>query len=517
MNMEYETDIKYKDANGFRFINLLVYLTLTFHFLGNFIGLPYVKFTYLLFVALVYLLIFTQKPSKVFWSFIVFSLIEGQGRVLWGYAAWSRIIFDISLVILIIRSAILDKQLWTWDKLPSFLNIMFILHFIWFGIELFNPQAAGFFPSFATSKFYIFPILLFFYYLRNPFDINDTAVQRKLVLIVITLIAVTYVTIVQDIGKEDFLGGISSNYLNLFKKYSIFQDYAFRPWGTSFVAGGMGTFYYNMVGFVFLLHPKKLARHLPGQMILNFLKVTCLGLMSYSCFIGEVRSATIKFFCIIALIGFFRFLASKFKFKSIIILLLIFLSAYSLKNSFNYEMILGDRDFDAEIGRWSKLADEGVGSQRSGFDSVLNLVTDRVKSPLGFGLGMTTSFLPAYEAQRKANIGTTRSDYWNLDNLLVSLVLELGVGAVFYASALMFITFSLISILYHCLKRNFINTYLKVSIAVSTVVLIIIGNWGAVAIPYNPESFFFWFWVAFAYNEYHKVDSLSPEKKNSLS
>ena len=130
---------------------------------------------------------------------------------------------------------------------------------------------------------------------------------------------------------------------------------------------------------------------------------------------------------------------------------------------------------------------------------------------------MTTNFLPAYEVTRRSAIGTAPTDYWNLDNLLAALVLELGVGAIFYASAIFFIVFSLLSILYHCLKRNLIPAFLKISIPVSTVLFIVIGNWGAVAIPYNPESFFFWFWVAFAYNEYQKAESLDQANRKSLS
>jgi hypothetical protein len=130
---------------------------------------------------------------------------------------------------------------------------------------------------------------------------------------------------------------------------------------------------------------------------------------------------------------------------------------------------------------------------------------------------MTTNFLPAYGVKRKANLGTVPSDYWNLDNLLVSLILELGVGAIFYILALFFIIFSLFSILYHCLKRNLMTPFFKISIAASTVLLIFIGNWGAVAIPYNPESFFFWFWTSFAYNEYNKVDGKARVSRKSLS
>ena len=481
-------------------INLLLSLTIVVHLISNLFGLPLVKFSYLFFVVFLILQIITSDSKKIIFPFIIFSLFEGQGRVIWGYSAWARIIFDILMVFIIVKNAIRNKKLLAWGKLPNTLSILFILHFLWFFIELFNPSGAGLLPSFATSKFYIFPILLFFYFLDIPLSSKDVFFQRNVLSFIFVIIALSIIVIIQDSNQEAFMEQMSSHYTNLFEKYKIFQDYAFRPWGTSFVPGGMGTLFFGTVGFILLFKPKVLVQKPAPVLLLHFIKYICLSSMFYCLFIGEVRSATIKFVGIVAFVELWNFFKGGKKFKKIIGLISIVIISMFSSNYLSNSDLLSDLNYEKEIGRWTELEKEGVGSQRSGFWKITDAIQQKVNFPLGFGLGMTTNFLPAFQARRKMDVQTPMHHYWNMDNLFMFLLLELGIGALFYGGAIIFIFVSSLSKLMYAFKHVEKDVFRDISVAAGTIFFIFIGNWGAVGIPYNPESFFFWFWVAVLYN-----------------
>jgi len=486
-------------------VKFMLWMTALVHLIANMFGLPLVKFSYIIYVFLLFILINSKDIKDSLFPFIIFSLFEGQGRVLWGYAPWARIIFDVLLAFMVLKRAIKSKKLWNWDFLPNILNVLFILHFVWFFIELFNPLGASLMASFATSKFYIFPILLFFFFLDLPLSSRDIFLQRNILALIFVMLSLSLVIIIQDSGSELFMEQMNSNYINLFEKYKVFTDYAFRPWGTSFAPGGMGTLLFGSVGLILLFNPRVLAEPSAYRVVLFLLKYICLLLMFYCLFVGEVRSATIKFVGIILFVELWNFFRSGKKFKKVmgsifILSIITFLSTTSNKMEY-----LSDYDYENEIGRWTKLEKEGVGGQRSSFWKIADAVQKKVNFPLGFGLGMTTSFLPAFEAKRRQIIQTPRHYYWNMDNLFMFLMLELGIGAIFYGGAILFVFLSSISQFFYGLRFFPKEEFKEISIATATVLFIFIGNWGAVGIPYNPESFFFWFWVAILFKTTKKV------------
>ena len=96
---------------------------------------------------------------------ILFSFFEGQIRILLGYNPIARILFDILLVIGILRVFIIEKKFYESKNIPPLILWLIILHIAWWVLELFNPLGAGVFPSFATAKYYIFPFFCFLPYL----------------------------------------------------------------------------------------------------------------------------------------------------------------------------------------------------------------------------------------------------------------------------------------------------------------------------------------------------------------
>lgn len=517
--MQKESEIIHKQ-NGHaltRLVEVVFYVLTIFHLVANFVASPSVRFSYLAICLLVIVITFTFKPDKAIWYFMIFSLFEGQGRILWGYAPWARIIFDFTLVGAVLRSIIVQKKVWDKSKLPTYLNVLITLHFVWFTIELFNPNGAGFFASFATAKFYIFPFLLFFYFVNNPIDIASVKNQRKILLILLILSTLSVLTIVQNINGESFMAEMSPNYTNLFKKFAVFQGYAFRPWGTSFVAGGMGSFYYMMAGFCFIFRPHHLTKNIVSLLFLSLIKYSSLLLIIYSGFIGEVRSAVLKTVSIVGTALVFRFIGSKQKFKKTTGVFACLLVIFLFSGQFNLDRFVAEYDLYSEVNRWTSLAEEGVSKQRGGFENALNWVSDRVDSPLGYGLGMTTDFLPAYRARRSAIPGTKLDTFWSMDNLFVFLILELGVGAIFYILIILSVLVGSFSMCFSTIRNHKMFEYSLISVSFATILWVVVGNWGAVALCYNPESFYFWFWVSLAFNEFRKCSGfVGKEKKLSL-
>jgi hypothetical protein len=85
---------------------------------------------------------------------------------------------------------------------------------------------------------------------------------------------------------------------------------------------------------------------------------------------------------------------------------------------------------------------------------------------------------------------------WTHDNLIVSLVIELGYGAIFYIILIGLIPVYFVQKLIKLYRNKNEEKFKIILICASTLAVIVIGNWGAVAITYNPESFIYWFFAA---------------------
>ncbi|GAB4011669.1 MAG: hypothetical protein Fur0010_06460 [Bdellovibrio sp.] len=303
---------------------------------------------------------------------------------------------------------------------------------------------------------------------------------------------------------SDFLNSLSPNYSSLFKKYEFFQGAVFRPWGTSFIAGGFSIFYYLLFGLVFIYGLDKDGH---GRIRARFeyvLLMIFILIGFFVLFISQVRSALLKTLLVI-LLGFSSgFLKTKFLIRR---LLLVFVSiAIVFASSFVFIRTLpfldAAFDLDHAIGRFSALSDtEEVAGARFGPDEVFKIITEGVEYPLGFGLGMTTNFLPDFQAARETRkLDIDLSRFWSGDNLIVFFFLELGLGALFILFSYVSFPYYLFSLSIEALKSRTRSEYFIIAIAFVQAFVIVLGNWGAASIVYNPESFFFMFWVGLGFN-----------------
>lgn len=484
---------------------------LTFFFYGstflnisaNYLGSPLVKYIYIFQLIAIAALCFVEEVEKVIWPFIIFALFEGQGRVLWGYNPVFRLIFDILLALISLRGIIVTKSFFSKAVVPSSIRIFFILHLAWFCLEVFNPNGAGFFASLATSKYYIFPMLLFFFFLNFPPDLEKPETHRSIILFFLILSLLAGLTIIQNIYRDPFMDGISINYKALFPSYDRFRGLTFRPWGTTFIPGGMGVYYFLSFAIILLLRPNIVSKSIPTRALVKLLVTLGTLLILFSSFIGQVRSATLKLVGVVLCFYFLKFLASKAKAKWVFVSSFVIFSLAAVGTFVSLDKVLpAELDISMALQRWEGMTSSDVGSHRAGLDKIISNLEERVELPFGYGLGMTQNFLPAYGKRRAQYFDRPLWYFWSMDNLVAFLVLELGLGAIFYILLILSVNTSLLAMMINLLLKKDFKTYRIVSLSFTMVFVITLFAWGAVSIPFNPVSFFFWFWAALGISSY---------------
>ncbi len=476
--------------------SIVITITIFLFFLQillNFIGSPLVKYIFAVASFTTFLAVLSQPFKKVIWLLLIFSVFEGQGRIVWGYHPVFRVIFDFLSLIFIARvfakyRKVIDKSYY------SQMTIIFlILHFSWWCLELFNPNGAGFGPSFITAKYYIFPIFLFLSFMTVEIDVGDVSSQKMIFILFIIVILINLLCFHQQDMKTTLMAQVSPNYLNLFAKFKEFTGSRFRPWGTSHSPGGMSIFNYLLVPLFFLFDPSCLTKVPLKKLGLSLITYAFIATSLMSCFLSQVRSAFFKMILIFGLIYVVRFLSSNFKLKQVLVslLLLIAVGVYS-------PQLLNQEAFKGAIGRFSELSEDGaVTSQRGGLMEVYVHLLEKVDFPMGFGLGMTTGYSSAFQAKReqKMMFGANEADYWSLDNLYAFLFLELGIGAVFYIGILLSILSTLLMGMLRFLKERDKRSEIT-GMSFVIFLALLAGDWGAVSIPFNPISFSMWLWIS---------------------
>jgi hypothetical protein len=501
-------EVKVRKVTLFPFFLIFTALNILF----NLLGLPYVKVAFLGQTILLAIMIVTSGQKLSFWAMVIFSLFEGQGRVIMGYNILFRLLFDILIGLLVIRAVIGQKKLINREVIPNYLTIGIFLHFVWFILELFNPNGAGMIPGLVTSKIYIFPFLLFFYFQNLSIDFMEDKEQKFILLFCIILFFSALIVLAQAQSDESFIYGISMNYSNLFAKYKNFTGNVYRPWGTSFGPGGMGPLFFQTLPFVLLFKPRAIfPKSPPAYASLVLLKWTTFAVLAFASFVGQVRSATLKFFLVFAFFIACKFLGSKLKFKKVVFAL-SFVLIGTLTLPFTSKVLESSNiSIDGAVARYEGLVESGGLANRATFDLFMNLFEERVEFPFGYGVGMTAGFLPDFEERRKKHVNIPKHWFWSHDNLFLFLFLELGVGAFIYLFILFSVNLSLISRWITLLRWKELTAFSVLSSCAITVFVITVFNWGAVGIPFNPESFFFWFWAGMGFNIY----KLTKDKRAS--
>lgn len=433
------------------------------------------------------------------YSMMLFGVFEGQGRILTGYNPVFRLLFDVLLLIGMARVFIKHKKLFSQKLLPNLFYFFLVMHFIWWTVSLFNPLGAGPLPSFATAKYYIFPFLLFFAHMLEPLDVNKKTFNTFVVMMMAIISVECILCIYQLSQGTDFMSRISGNYTNLFRKFKQYEGWRFRPWGTSHSPGGMSQYIYLTLPLILIMNPENFGSP-KKRKLFNVLLYLFIALSWFTMFISQVRSAWIKHILTVVISSIVAFVVGKDKLKRIInfIFALVVFGIIGYFGSTQFPSIQKSLDLTSSISRLENLQRKGIQGQREGLGEVIHHLKERVQLPLGFGPGMCTSYLPHFPARRKQLIDIPEWHFWALDNFYAFSILELGIGAFFYVGTIFILMFFITIRTFVLFRRKHFERVRLLVPVVSLYVVTIVGNWGAVGWPFNPESFYFWLYTAIA-------------------
>lgn len=487
----------------------LNYLLLLVIFAMNFMGSPSLKYAYLIYSVFIYLSILIFKAQTTLPLIISYAFIEGQGRILWGYHPASRIAFDLLIVIATIRGFISRKDIKIARLLPQHMLILIALHFLWYVVEMFNIDGINTLAAIAGTKIYIFPFFLFIYFRQNEdFFVMD---NLKIVanLIIFLLFMECALSLYQLQNMENFMLSISQNYSKAMR-VDIFVKEKFRPFGTTFVPGGISVLIFLTAGLVFIRR-KLSAWLISGLFIL-------LPLFFVVLIVCQVRSAMLKFFAVIIgiLISLFinsqKKVTTSIRIAAITFLVLPVITFYFYPKIEKYvETYI---NLEAGLQRWEGFESvDDVAAHRVTPSYALDIAIKKLSEfPMGVGPAMTGAAGSLSTDLIAKDPIYHRSTFWGYDNFYLSMIVEFGFGAIFYLAYFFSVPLALI---YFYKEMYRAGDYLKarlISISLVNIVVILLGNWGAQGIGFNPESFFFWFWAAIGFNTYYLAQKESPVK-----
>ncbi len=465
-------------------------------FLLNFLGLSLIKWIYPVagFVAILAFLSLELKhtlPLLVAWSFI-----EGQSRIVWHYHPAFRLLFDIMIGACILRTLLNQRRVDIQRLLPLPLLGLLLLHFLWYAVEFFNPNSVSVLGPIAATKIYIFPFAMFWMFRMNPEAFDRDGLDR-LSLAGMTLLTLEAILALYQIQTGDSLVlGISPYYLNAMKT-DVFVGANFRPFGTMFAPGVVGVYLFLATGLLFIRQKFKLKYiFLLLPLIIIIIGGTILG--------SQVRSALVKF-SLLALAGTAAIIltsavSSARKLFIAVSTTIMFIGVLSTAIYLaNQSSIVG---LDKGLERWQTIDSfEAFKAGRAGPTMALVIAEQRLKEfPIGLGPGVTGAASSVSRESLDRDPIYNRETFWGYDNLFLSLIVEFGYGAIFYSLLILGIPFLLLRKIVRQFRSH--NRFAaRVSfVAFMQISIILLGNWGAIGLPYNPESFFFWLWAAAGLN-----------------
>ncbi|OFZ48710.1 MAG: hypothetical protein A2381_05165 [Bdellovibrionales bacterium RIFOXYB1_FULL_37_110] len=473
-----ERAFKYAYIFNFFMLGMIFYLNLQ--------NSSLLKWPYLLQAVFTIFCAFFFRFNLAFFFILSFLFTEGQIRIIWEYHPLARLIFDIVLAICIIRHLIQAKKLFPKDHIPSILTFFIGLHFCWYLVEIFNPASANIFAVLAASKIYIFPLLFFFLFLLTDWKWSEKRDRQLINLLLFLVVMESFLSIHQMRLQEKSLLSISTFYQHSLRG-SFFSGENFRPYGTSFMPGAISVYFYLVLG-IFFMHVKT-----PFQTFLTY----CTVAFNWFClFISQVRSAFAKHVILFGTIHILFFLGQRYRFKRTMKFLPVVVLGFLFIPYFIYHMSIyfPDINFSSSIERFMIFNDlDKMKKQRITVERFLiNSKKIITEYPLGRGVEKSG----AANALTPYQLNYDAMTIWHYDNLFLAVLIDLGLGALFYFFIIFFIPLYLFYLLIKSLKEMDFYSAKILIVSLSVLVVMLIGNWGAVGLLYTPEAFFFWYFCA---------------------
>jgi hypothetical protein len=496
MNNLQEVVNQRKEFNLSRFIivfHLLNLVLILSNFSLNFLGRPELKYVYLVHVVLIFLSIIIFPFEKILPEVITMLFLEGQGRVIWDYQAWARIIFDLILVFAVLKIFIANRKIYSKQVIPKAFVALILCHVLWYMVQIFNINSASIVGALAAAKIYLFPIFLFFALSQINLDVKGRDFKFILTFFILVFFLELILNIFQMQEKQTLILKISPYYFRAMQN-GIFSGKLYRPFATTFIPGGLSTLIYLTVGLLFLK-----STHLKYSIFRFFI----IGLSIVNLVLNQVRSALIKYILILIAIHVGTLIYHRLSTRKLIpYIIILAVIAFNLENLIAKLPVLNDKSLEYAIARTTALADTNKMSSSRISTSTLGeaLYLHLSRYPMGVGPAMTGAASSINEEALARDPVINSKSLWTHDNLIVSLAIELGYGAIFYIILIGLIPIFFIQKLIKLYRDKKEEKFITMLVCASVLSIIIIGNWGAVAITYNPESFIYWFFAAIGFN-----------------
>jgi len=475
------------------------------HFILNFLGLGVLQYLYAIELMVFIAMIFLMDPTEVLPYFFPLLMIEGQGRVLWSYNAVFRIIFDVLLLLMAFRIFYSKKRIIDVKAIPNYVYLLIFFHFVWYAIQLFNPNAVGPVGVIAASKAYIVPFIIFLSFLANDGLSKKENLAKIRNLLLITLGLESALVIYQFGQGDTFITALHPYYATIIG--DAFTGLLYRSFGTTHLPGSYAIYITLFIPLIFIDPPKK-------KLYILF-QVIVIGLSLYAIFLSQVRSSFIKTALIISVISIGIFLRGENKFKKLVKLLAVIGVSTVLYNSISFNIGETDDKYKSALVRFYSIFDSRTLTEsREGPSKAISYILTKLEdAPLGLGPGRTgaASGLNKEAIKNDPIFGVAES--WAWDNLFISLSIDFGIGMVFYMLIILLLPLKLLN---HCIRAFLNNNPIFPTLWVTSIssIIILLGNWGAIGLPYNPESFCFWFFIALGFKNVEESNFENVHKSN---
>jgi hypothetical protein len=454
----------------------------------NFAEVPALKYFYIIEVLVFFYLAFTKRFQDLIFTTFTFILIEGQGRILGNYNLLSKNLFDLFLIIIFVKSFIRSRNFFSYKRVPLFFYFLIVGHFLWYFIQIFNFQSVGPIGVLLASKIYIFPILFFFTFMNEEVDFKAMNNDKFLLKVLILLGVQAYLVFHQKTFGEVHLLEIHPYYSKPIGKQ--FTGHLFRPFGTSHLPGGISVYISYVICLLFFFPSRKT--------ITSLLKIAVVFSLIFACFIMQVRTGLIQLGLVAFFSALYLSLRSRMKFLYFpLVLSSLLLIPLAFDNVKEIDTAFPDLNLEQSILRFELLKDNNkLYEQRASSDKFFKTLSEKLtKTPFGLGPGRTGAANVLFVGKIKNDLAYDLDYSWTLDNLFISLAIDFGYGMIFYALLVILMPLYLIgSVIYRYIRFREVIPILGTS-AFATFVMLL-SSWGAIAIPYNPISFFYWFFLS---------------------
>lgn len=473
-------------------------------FLFNFFGSPILKPLHLAYATFMLAACLVCDLRTSLHLVLGLCFVEGQGRIVWEYHPFFRLSFDIVLGVIFLRNLAQRQKITVVGVLPPGMLALLFFHLLWYTVEILNPSSLSSLAVIAASKIYVFPFVVFLLFRSNA-DVFDEELLRKLASFVIILVLLECALgFYQLMNLESLMLQISPRYRVAMKDY-MFTGSNFRPFGTMAIPGAIASYLYLTSGFLFLR--RRFTKRY--TMLIAFVVLAA----SLTLFGTQVRSAMLKFGLIVLMsalgmvLTLERPLAQKLRIMALVGIV------FSLFGMLVLFLVIDNPFVNLSTGlnRWKEIESyEDFKARRPGPTLALQFAIDRlVEHPIGIGPGHTGAASSVVADQIASDPIYPRVTFWGLDNLFLSLITEMGFGAFFYISLLLFLPVLLFNRAWQLMRAGEMYRARVAIIGLVQISVILLGNWMAIGIPYNPESFFFWFWTALSLNMYDNARNVS--------